>query len=807
MEKRKIVARICAFLLAASLITIDAFPVSATGAAGNPEPESRQGVEGIVAGEAADPALDAGAKDSAGPGMPVIEEPDLPNAAGTEMPATAGAELPNAEEVRPNPANPAEPEPTGTEGQEPGLLDGTGQRPDLFEEPEGEQGNTSGIQEKNDGLIYQDGVPYNGYYMDNAGVLHFVTNGLAVPKTGTVPAGTEYYSCQEAKIMALQSQAIFVEGKTYRGYYIDTNGILYFVTNGVAEPKNGIVPAGAAYYSCQEGKAMSFLSPTVFVGGKAYTGYYMDTDDILYQAANGLAEPKTGMLDAGTEYYSSKTLQETALKAQTLYVEGKVYSGYYMDPENKMHYANKGTCTLKTGVLKAGTKYYSYNEKKALSLPKQALYVEGKVYSGYYMDRSGKMYNVAKGVRTLKTGSVKAGAQYYSYNAQKALKLSKKTLYVKGKVYSGYYMGQSKKMYYVKKGAASLKTGTLKAGARYYSYNHKKTLKLSKKTLYVKGKVYSGYFMSHGKKMYYVKKGASSLKTGIIKAGAKYYSYNAKKTLKFQKETLYVRGKAYSGSYMDHGENMYSVRKGVCTLKTGMLEAGEKYYSYNAKKTLTLQVRTLYVEGKVYSGYYLSPENKMYLASGGTFTPANTTLNAGTAYFSSSEGKMLTLPAQAVYVDGRAMEGMSPESLETLKRAQAVVASITNDSMAKEEKLRVCFDYVKQAYQESKPRIPHYKGMDWPVVYANDMFLHGTGNCCSYAAAFAYMAKAIGYEEVYCCNSGGHGWAEIDGLVYDPEWSKWHHVYNYFALSYDTPTDQDYKGAIGAGYPWMRIKI
>ena len=42
------------------------------------------------------------------------------------------------------------------------------------------------------------------------------------------------------------------------------------------------------------------------------------------------------------------------------------------------------------------------------------------------------------------------------------------------------------------------------------------------------------------------------------------------------------------------------------------------------------------------------------------------------------------------------------------------------------------------------------------------MFVDGAGNCFSYGAAFAYMAKAIGYKNVYCCNSGGHGWAEVD---------------------------------------------
>lgn len=127
------------------------------------------------------------------------------------------------------------------------------------------------------------------------------------------------------------------------------------------------------------------------------------------------------------------------------------------------------------------------------------------------------------------------------------------------------------------------------------------------------------------------------------------------------------------------------------------------------------------------------------------------------------------------------------------------------ERMTKKEKLKACFDFVK-TYPECSLR-PHYMGMDWPVIYADDIFVSKTGNCFSYAAAFAYMAKAIGYGEVYCCNSGGHGWAEIDGLVYDPEWSKHDHLYSYYALSYDTHTDQDYKGAIAARRPWMHIKI
>ena len=34
-----------------------------------------------------------------------------------------------------------------------------------------------------------------------------------------------------------------------------------------------------------------------------------------------------------------------------------------------------------------------------------------------------------------------------------------------------------------------------------------------------------------------------------------------------------------------------------------------------------------------------------------------------------------------------------------------------------------------------------------------------------------------------------------------------HFTYNYYGITYNTHTDQDYKGAIGAGYSWMHVKI
>ncbi len=146
----------------------------------------------------------------------------------------------------------------------------------------------------------------------------------------------------------------------------------------------------------------------------------------------------------------------------------------------------------------------------------------------------------------------------------------------------------------------------------------------------------------------------------------------------------------------------------------------------------------------------------------------------------------------------------------TLYRAFKVIEEITTEKMTREQKLKACWDFV-QSQEETNARYPHYTGMDWPMVYAEDVFMTGKGNCISMGAALCYMAKALGYKEVYACNSGEHGWAEIDGLIYDPEWALHHTQYNYYGISYDDQTDQNYRDTLlyctESGYEWTRIKI
>lgn len=244
------------------------------------------------------------------------------------------------------------------------------------------------------------------------------------------------------------------------------------------------------------------------------------------------------------------------------------------------------------------------------------------------------------------------------------------------------------------------------------------------------------------------------------------------------KTKYYRNGELANGTVTVNGKKLTFV-KGV--LRTGMQTInGNKYY-YNTSGVLQKNG----IVGSDKDGWYYADKN-------------------GKIDFSYSNG--ITQNGKDWNVMSGKATRVKTKSDKTLFRALKVVAKVTNKSMSKSQKLKACFNYTKNAYKELNPRIPHYHGSDWPIVYANDMFVDGAGNCFSYGAAFAYMAKAIGYKNVYCCNSGGHGWAEVDGLVYDPEWSR-HHAKDYYALNYNTTKDPNYKAAIASGYSWMHVKI
>ncbi len=161
-----------------------------------------------------------------------------------------------------------------------------------------------------------------------------------------------------------------------------------------------------------------------------------------------------------------------------------------------------------------------------------------------------------------------------------------------------------------------------------------------------------------------------------------------------------------------------------------------------------------------------------------------------------------------IIIEGAAYPVLT-ESDKVLFAAAQAVAQCTKSSMTREEKLKACFDYIKTNYLEGVRHNPpiSYTEPDWPVIYASDILINGKGDCYSYGAAFAYMGRAIGYEESYACNSGGHGWAEVENRTYDPEWSLHSNNYSYFGMRYDEECDVKYASAIESYYDEKRRQI
>lgn len=122
--------------------------------------------------------------------------------------------------------------------------------------------------------------------------------------------------------------------------------------------------------------------------------------------------------------------------------------------------------------------------------------------------------------------------------------------------------------------------------------------------------------------------------------------------------------------------------------------------------------------------------------------------------------------------------------MRLLIAANNLADKITNENMTKREKLRKCFDYTRDTFTYATRRsFSAFSG--WEIAYAEDMLITGgRGNCFSYGAAFAFLANAVGYTNVKVVSSGGHGWAEVNGKVYDPDWELADKRFSYFGVPY-----------------------
>ena len=290
-----------------------------------------------------------------------------------------------------------------------------------------------------------------------------------------------------------------------------------------------------------------------------------------------------------------------------------------------------------------------------------------------------------------------------------------------------------------------------------------------------------------GTAQYYYKKGKAVTGWQTI-AGKKYFfTKSGKKKGQMVTGLQTISGKKY---YFEvSGDKKGQMRTGWQTVK------GKKYYFTKSGKK----------KGQAVTGLQTIAKKKYYFVTSGSkkYQMVTGWQKVGKSYYYFGEDG--ASDSSKTVNSSRKSDKTGTAAKKTERRAQALVEQITTDNMTKQEKLKACFNYVMK-YKGRRPRTPHYCGKDWPVVYANDMFLDGSGNCFSYAVAFAYMAKACGYKEVYACNSTGHGWVEIGGKVYDPEQYR-NTKYKYYGSSYSSAPG--YWRAISdwKSFKFKRVKI
>lgn len=145
-----------------------------------------------------------------------------------------------------------------------------------------------------------------------------------------------------------------------------------------------------------------------------------------------------------------------------------------------------------------------------------------------------------------------------------------------------------------------------------------------------------------------------------------------------------------------------------------------------------------------------------------------------------------TINGISIRSDGKAsLSGGAGEKVRLLAKANSIVSSVSNLQMSDTQRLRACFVYAVRNFTY-RDIGDFYAGADWDRYYARYFLEYGYGDCFAAGAGFAYLAAAAGFHNVNAVSSGGHGWADVEGKVSDPDWA-WvnNNIDGYFHISYD----------------------
>ncbi len=110
--------------------------------------------------------------------------------------------------------------------------------------------------------------------------------------------------------------------------------------------------------------------------------------------------------------------------------------------------------------------------------------------------------------------------------------------------------------------------------------------------------------------------------------------------------------------------------------------------------------------------------------------------------------------------------------LEIMAKANKRLDAIAKPGESKAAKLKKVWNWLKKSCTEHGVRANNRGTKGWHRAYARDIIFNKGGDCDSFAAGFTYLANAVGMKSCKIVSTGGHGWSEINGRVYDPEYSR-----------------------------------
>ncbi|MCI2048489.1 MAG: hypothetical protein LKJ76_02080 [Lachnospiraceae bacterium] len=221
-------------------------------------------------------------------------------------------------------------------------------------------------------------------------------------------------------------------------------------------------------------------------------------------------------------------------------------------------------------------------------------------------------------------------------------------------------------------------------------------------------------------------------------------------------------------------------------IQVGLVRVGDKIYYLTS-------------EGVVKTGWQQIGSDVFYFGQDGTMA-VNTTIDGkqigADGRYTGADAAALAAgtgtPAAPAQTAGT-QTASDPTRQQVLNIANSVIGSVTNSSMTQKQKLNAVYSWLIR--NASYRRTYETPSGDWTADFALQMLSSHKGNCFRFAASFAYLAKALGYNvkvitgQVSAARGGvtPHSWDEvyIDGgwYIFDSELQFANH-YNMFERTY-----------------------